>query len=332
MQSILKKITDKKNLTYEEAREAMTAIMSGEVSDAVLASYLTALKLKGETADEIFGSAAAMRDKAVRFDASDALDIVGTGGDGHNTFNVSSISALVAAGCGIKVAKHGNKSVSSKCGSADVFEALGVKIDSAPEKMQAVFEKTGFAFLFAPVYHTSMKYASKVRKELGFRSIFNILGPLCSPARAQYTLLGVFDRALQKPVIEVLERLGLKAAVVVHGENGLDEVNPAGATFVSELIEGSIIHYTLSPEDFGLNPCRLEDIIGGDAETNKRIALRILNGEKGPTRDTVIMNSALAIKAVLGKPLSECVLLAQDCLDSGAALKKLEELISETNK
>ncbi|HEY8419284.1 MAG TPA: anthranilate phosphoribosyltransferase [Clostridia bacterium] len=332
MQSILKKITDKQNLTYEEAREVMTKIMSGEVSDAVLASYLTALKLKGETVEEILGSAVAMREKAQKFDAPNALDIVGTGGDGHNTFNVSSISALVAAGCGIKVAKHGNKSVSSKCGSADVFEALGVKIDIPPEKMQEVYNKTGFAFLFAPVYHTSMKYASKVRKELGFRSIFNILGPLCSPARAQYTLLGVFDRALQKPLIEVLAKLGLKAAVVVHGENGLDEVNPAGSTYISELIEGAIVHYAVTPKDFGFDSCKLEDIIGGDAETNKQIALRILKGEKGPMRDTVIMNSALAIKLVLSKPMKECVKLAQECIDSGKALKKLEEVISETNK
>lgn len=332
MQSILKKAAEKNNLTYEEAREAMTKIMSGEVSDAVLAAYLTALKLKGETADEILGSAMAMREKALKIDAPDALDIVGTGGDGHNTFNVSSISALVVAGYGIKVAKHGNKSVSSKCGSADVFEALGVKIDIPPEKMQAVFEKTGVAFLYAPVYHTSMKYASKVRKELGFRSIFNILGPLCNPALAKYELLGVFDRSLQKPLIEVLARLGLKSAAVVHGENGLDEVNPAGSTYISELIEGSIVHYTVTPKDFGFEPCKLEDIIGGDAETNKQIALRILKGEKGPMRDTVIMNSALAIKLVLSKPMKECVKLATESIDSGKAMQKLEELIRETNK
>ncbi|HEY8444145.1 MAG TPA: anthranilate phosphoribosyltransferase [Clostridia bacterium] len=332
MQSILKKAAEKNNLTYEEAREAMTKIMSGEVSDAVLAAYLTALKLKGETADEILGSAMAMREKALKIDAPDALDIVGTGGDGHNTFNVSSISALVVAGYGIKVAKHGNKSVSSKCGSADVFEALGVKIDIPPEKMQAVFEKTGVAFLYAPVYHTSMKYASKVRKELGFRSIFNILGPLCNPALAKYELLGVFDRSLQKLLIEVLARLGLKSAAVVHGENGLDEVNPAGSTYISELIEGSIVHYTVTPKDFGFEPCKLEDIIGGDAETNKQIALRILKGEKGPMRDTVIMNSALAIKLVLSKPMKECVKLATESIDSGKAMQKLEELIRETNK
>lgn len=332
MQAILQKVTNKEDLTYQEARKAMTMIMSGEVSDVVLASYLTALKLKGETAEEILGSAMAMRDKAERLEGSDSLDIVGTGGDGHNTFNVSSVSALVAAGCGIKVTKHGNKSVSSKCGSADVFEALGVKIDIPPQRMQQVFDKIGIAFLFAPVYHTSMKYASRVRKELGFRSIFNILGPLCNPAFAKYTLLGVYDRALQKPVAQALGRLGMTSAIVVHGENGLDEVNPAGVTYVTELKDGDLIHYTLTPKDFGLEPCSLKDIIGGDAQTNKEIALKILKGEKGPLRDTVIMNSALAIKSVLAKSIKDCAKMAAECIDSGRALQKLEELISETNQ
>ncbi|HHW89424.1 MAG TPA: anthranilate phosphoribosyltransferase [Clostridiales bacterium] len=332
MQAILKMVTDRQNLTYQDARFAMNKIMSGEVSDIVLASYLTALKLKGETSDEILGSAMAMRDKAVKIKGGNSLDIVGTGGDGHNTFNVSSISALVAAGCGIKVAKHGNKSVSSKCGSADVFEALGVKIDIPPQRTQEIFDKIGIAFLFAPVYHTSMKYAAGVRKELGFRSIFNILGPLSNPASANYALLGVYDRALQRPVAEALGKLGLVCGIVVHGENGLDEVNPSGVTYVSEFKDGNVVHYTLTPKDFGLEGCALQDIIGGDVQTNKQIALRVLQGEKGPLRDTVIMNSALALKAVLSKPIIECAQMAAKSIDSGTAIQKLEELIIETNK
>jgi anthranilate phosphoribosyltransferase len=332
MNSILKKVVQKNDLSQDEARVAMNMIMSGEVNDIILASYITALRVKGETIDEIAGSAMAMRQTAVKFDAQDALDIVGTGGDGHNTFNVSSISAIVAAGCGIKVAKHGNKSVSSKCGSADVFEALGVKIDLPPEKMQAVYDSVNFAFLFAPVYHTSMKYAANVRRGLGIRTIFNILGPLSNPASAKYTLIGVYDPMLIKPFAQVLGKLGIESGIVVHGENGLDEVNPAGVTFVSELKDGDIINYTLTPKDFGLEACKLEDIIGADAITNKEIALRILQGEKGPKRDTVIMNSALAIKAVLRKPIKVCAEMAADSIDSGKAYKKLEEVINATNQ
>ena len=332
MNSILKKVIQKDNLTQDEAKYAMNKIMSGEVSDIVLASYITALRLKGETIDEIAGSAMAMREKAVKFEANDALDIVGTGGDGLNTFNVSSISALVAAGCGIKIAKHGNKSVSSKCGSADVFEALGVKIDIPPQKMQAVYNSIGVAFLFAPVYHTSMKYAANVRRGLGIRTIFNILGPLSSPASARHTLIGVYDHMLVKPFAQVLNKLGVTNGIVVHGENGLDEVNPAGLTYVSELKDGDVINYTLTPKDFGLNECRLEEIIGADAAANKDIALRILKGEKGSKRDTVIMNSALAIKAVQGKSIKDCASIAQESIDSGNAYKKLEELIDATNQ
>jgi anthranilate phosphoribosyltransferase len=332
MNLILKKIADKNNLTQEEARSAMNKIMSGEISDIVLASYITALRIKGETIDEIAGSAKAMRDKAVKLNAFDALDIVGTGGDGHNTFNVSSISALVAAGCGIAVAKHGNKSVSSKCGSADVFEALGVKIDATPQKMQQVFDKINFAFLFAPIYHSSMRYASSVRRELGIRTIFNIMGPLSNPASVKYILLGVYDRMLVKPIAEVLGKLGVVNGIVIHGENGLDEVNPAGLTYVSEVKHGDVISYTLTPKDFGLNSCKLEDIIGADASVNKDIALRILQGEKGAKRDAVIMNSALGIKAVKNLPIKTCVEMAIDSIDSGRAYKKLKELINATNQ
>lgn len=332
MKDILKKIVEKNNLTQDEARDAMIQIMSGEVSDTVLASYLTALKVKGESIDEIAGSALAMREKAIKFDAADALDIVGTGGDGLNTFNVSSVSAVVAAGCNIKVAKHGNKSVSSRCGSADVFEALGVKIDIPPQKMQQVYDSINLAFLFAPVYHTSMKFAGNVRRELGVRTIFNILGPLSNPASTKYALIGVYDRTLLKPFAEVLGKIGVDHGIVVHGENGLDEVNPAGTTYICEVRDGDVISYTLTPKDFGFSPCNLEDIIGADAAFNKEIALRVLQGEKGAPRDTVIMNSALAIKTVLKKSIKDCVELARESIDSGNAYKKLQEFIDATNK
>lgn len=332
MKEILKKVVGHNDLSEQEAYYAMSLIMSGNSSDASIASYITALRMKGETADEITGSVLAMREAAVTLIGDDSLDIVGTGGDGHNTFNVSSVSSLVAAACGFKVAKHGNKSVSSKCGSADVFEALGVKIDIAPPKMQKVLDKIKIAFMYAPLYHSSMKFASNVRKELSIRTIFNIMGPLSNPAYAKHALIGVYNKNLVKTFAEVLQKLGLKSAIVVCGDNGLDEVNPSGATYVSELKDGNIDNYILTPKDFGMSACALEDIIGGDPQQNMRIALDILNGQNSPKTDTVIMNSAMAIKTVVNKPIKECAQMAYDAIKSGSAMLKLKELIYATNQ
>jgi len=322
-----------KDLTLEEATGAMNEIMSGEATQAQIAAYLTALRIKGESIDEITASAKVMREKAEQVKVQgDVIDIVGTGGDCANTFNVSTISSLVVAAAGIKVAKHGNRSVSSKCGSADVLEALGVNIGLAPHQVQKVLEKTGICFMFAPVFHTSMKYVAAPRRDMGIRTIFNILGPLANPANANIQLLGVFDEALCEPLIRTLENLGVKRAMGVYGRVGLDELSLCGDTFVCELNSGRINKYILSPEDFGLSRCELSDLAGGDALENAEIAKRILTGEKGAKRDMVLLNSAAALYiSGADESLKNCVNIAAEMIDNGRAANKLSDFITATN-
>lgn len=334
MNEYIKKVIEREDLTVEEAAAAMDAIMSGMATDSQIGSYLTALRMKGETVAEITGSAKGMREKCLQFiGEGDLLDIVGTGGDCTNTFNVSTVSAIVVAAVGIPVAKHGNRSVSSKCGSADVLEALGIKLDITKEQNERILKKAGICFMFAPVYHSAMKYVAKPRREMGVRTIFNILGPLTNPAYANLQVMGVYSDELVEPMAKVLSNLGIKRAMVVHGEDGVDEVSICGKTKVSEVRNGEIKTYFIDPISLGLNLAKLEDVKGGVAEENKEIALAILKGEKGPKRDMVLINSAVALYTALeNKTLKECVALAAETIDSGKALAKLQTFIEATHE
>ena len=328
----IKKVIEGENLTTEEATAAMDSIMSGESTQAQIGSYLTALRMKGETIEEITGSAKGMREKCLQLvGKGDLMDIVGTGGDCTNTFNVSTVSSFVVAAAGIKIAKHGNRSVSSKCGSADVLEALGVKLDITKEQNEKVLKDTGMCFMFAPVYHSAMKYVATARKELGVRTIFNILGPLANPAYANLQIMGVYSDELVEPMAQVLSNLGVKRAMVVHGEDGVDEVSICGKTKVCEVREGGLRSYTINPEELGLHLAKPEDIKGGLAEENKEITLSILKGEKGAKRDMVLINSAVAIYIALeNRTLAECVEMAAGIIDSGKAFAKMQEFVTAT--
>lgn len=328
----IKKVIEGENLSTEEAAYAMDMIMSGEATSAQIGSYLTALRMKGETIEEITGCAKGMREKCVQLiGKGELMDIVGTGGDCTNTFNVSTVSAFVVAAAGIRVAKHGNRSVSSKCGSADVLEALGVKLDLTKEQNEKVLEETGMCFMFAPVYHSAMKYVAGPRKELGVRTIFNILGPLANPAYASLQIMGVYSDELVEPMAKVLSNLGVKRAMVVHGSDGVDEVSICGTTKVCEVKNGQLKTYTISPEELGLSLAKPEDIKGGLADENKDIALSILQGKKDAKRDMVLINSAVAIyTATEARSLKECVDLAREMIDSGKALDKLNAFVAAT--
>ena len=322
------------HLSEEEMISAMNEIMEGKASNAQIGAFITALRMKGETIEELTGAAKVMRAKAAKIKVdSSIVDTCGTGGDGTNTFNISTACAFVAAGGGLKVAKHGNRSVSSQCGSADVLHTLGVKIDCAPEQVEECIRKIGIGFLYAPVFHTAMKYATPPRREIGIRTIFNLLGPLSNPAAASVQLLGVYDAALTLIMCEALKKLGVRAALVVHGEGGFDEITTTGTTRVSELKQGKIITYEVCPEDFGLKRGRLEDIIGGDADQNAKIIQSVLSGEKGPKRDIVLLNAgALFMAAEAAGNFKEGITLAACSIDSGAATEKLKQLIELTNQ
>ena len=277
------KVYKHEDLTYEEAYETMDEIMSGKASEVQMSAYLTAMSMKGETIDEITASAEAMRAHCVRLlNDEEVLEIVGTGGDGSNTFNISTTSSIVISAAGVSVAKHGNRSASSKCGAADVLEALGVNINISPEKSLSCLKEINLCFLFAQNYHLSMKYVAGVRKELSIRTIFNILGPLTSPAGASMEVLGVYERELLEPLTDVLKNLGVKSAMVVYGLDVMDEISASDKTAVCELKDGKTRTYELSPEDFGMSISSKEDLVGGDAKENAEITLAVLNGEKGP--------------------------------------------------
>ncbi len=296
LKPFLAKVVDGKNLTEPEAREAMNYIMSDEATDSQIAAFITALRMKGETIEEVTGFAKVMREKAKPVPMSPAaVDIVGTGGDLSNSFNISTTSAFVAAGAGLRVAKHGNRSVSSKSGAADVLEALGVKISITPEQAAECMEQCGMTFLFAQCYHGSMRFAAGPRRETGLRTVFNILGPLANPAHAESMLLGVYDAALLEPLAEVLLNLGVKNAMLVHGNDGFDEISISDRTAVCELRGGRRIRYELDPRDYGFTLAKKSDIVGGTAEDNAKITLDILNGKKGPQRDIVVLNAGCAL-------------------------------------
>lgn len=322
------------NLSEEKMTAAMNEIMEGKCTDAQIASFLTALRLKGETVEEITGAAKVMREKVTRIKAPEfTVDTCGTGGDLAHTFNISTTAAIVVASCGVPVAKHGNRSVSSKSGSADVLEVLGVKIDLEPKKVEKCLESTGFGFMFAPLFHPAMKYAIGPRKEMGIRTVFNILGPLTNPAGAERQVLGVFSDDLTIPMAKVLANLGVKHAYIVHGEDGLDEITNTDKTKVSELKDGAVNTYFINPADFGLKKAGKEDLLGGDAQKNADITIDILEGKKGPKRDITVMNAAAAlITAGKTEDLKEAAGLASEAIDAGAALKKLEEIKEVSNK
>ncbi|MBU4306100.1 MAG: anthranilate phosphoribosyltransferase [Candidatus Omnitrophica bacterium] len=330
----IKKVVEGNNLSQQEMEAVFSEIMSGEATAAQIAAFITALRLKKESIEEITGAAQVMRRFATRINVNKdvILDTCGTGGDCKNTFNISTISAFIASGAGITVAKHGNRSVSSKCGSADLLERLGVNISATPEVIEACINKIGIGFLFAPSLHLAMKYAIGPRKEIGIRTIFNILGPLTNPAQATHQLLGVFDAALTEPIARVLGNLGSKHALVVHGLDGLDEVSTSADTVVSEFKNGTIKNHTVSPEEFGIKRAPLDELQVTDSQENVTITKKILSGEKGPLRNAVLLNAGFAIYAADAAPsIKAAIDKAKMSLDSGRAKEKLRLLIDYTN-
>lgn len=328
------------NLSESEMQSVMNQIMTGEATPVQIGSFLTGLRMKGETIEEITGAARVMRDKVTAIDSGVdtaaggiLLDTCGTGGDGSGTFNVSTTSAFVVAGCGVTVAKHGNRSVSSSCGSADVLETAGVNLGLNADQVGACIKKIGIGFLFAPALHGAMKYAIGPRREIGIRTVFNILGPLTNPAGANVQVLGVFSKDLTEPLAMVLAKLGSRRALVVHGEGNLDELTTTGETTISELKDGTVSSYTIRPEDVGLNRADISALQGGkDSAESASIMRAILDGEAGPRRDMVLLNGGAALMAAgLASDLAGGVALAAECIDSGKALQKLEELIFVTN-
>lgn len=331
------KIVNKEDLTYDEAYAVMNEIMSGETSPTQNAAFLAALSAKSakaETTDEIAGCAAAMRDHALRLHTDlDIFEIVGTGGDNAHSFNISTTSALVCAAGGMMVAKHGNRAASSKCGTADCLEALGVNIEQSPELCEKLLREVGMCFFFAQKYHASMKYVGAIRKELGFRTVFNILGPLTNPGSPKRQLLGVYDEYLVEPLAQVLINLGVERGMVVYGKDKLDEISMSAPTAVCEFKDGWFKTYTICPEDFGLERCTKADLEGGTPEENAKITQDILNGEKGHKRNAVLLNAGAALY-IGGKAesMKEGVKLAAEIIDSGKAAKTLEKLIKLSNE
>lgn len=331
----LRKVVTGEDLTRVEARTVMEAVMSGIGSEAQIAALLTALSMKGETTEELTGFAEMMRAKVRPVPVESArtgrviVDTCGTGGDGRSTFNVSTASAFVVAGAGLFVAKHGNRSVSSRCGSADVLEALGIDIEIPPERVGACIEEVGIGFCYAPLLHPAMRHVMPTRKAIRIRTVFNLLGPLTNPARARAQVIGVYDEALVEPLARVLADLGSLRAFVVHGEDGLDEISTTAPTHIAEVTDGAVRTYTVNPEDFGLVRRTLTELGGGDAATNAKIIRAILKGERGPRRDIVLVNAGAAIVAGgLAETIGEGVAKAAAAIDSGAALEKLERLIA----
>ena len=331
------KIVNKEDLTYDEAYTVMNEIMSGETTPTQNAAFLAALSTKSakaETTDEIAGCAAAMRDNATKVDTGmDIFEIVGTGGDNAQSFNISTTSALVAAAGGMKVAKHGNRAASSLCGTADCLEALGVNIQQSPKRCIELLKKVGMCFFFAQKYHTSMKYVGPIRKELGFRTVFNILGPLTNPGSPKIQLLGVYDEYLVEPLAQVLINLGVKRGMVVYGKDKLDEISMSAPTAVCEFKDGWFRSYTIAPEDFGFERCTKEDLKGGTPEENAKITRDILGGAKGHKRNAVLMNAGAALY-IVGKAetLKDGIALAAEIIDSGKALETLDKLIKVSNR
>ena len=327
-------LSRKQDLTYETAEAVMHEIMTGEASPVQMSAYLTALSLKGETTDEITASAYGMRSHCIRLlHDIDALEIVGTGGDHANTFNISTTAAIITAAAGIPVAKHGNRSASSQCGAADVLEAVGVNIGIPPEKSAELLKKIGICFMFAQNYHIAMKYVAPIRRELAIRTVFNILGPLTNPAGATMELMGVYDRELVEPLAQVLCNLGVKSAMVVYGEDGLDEISLSAPTFICEVKDGWVRSYTITPEQFGFKRCLKEELQGGSPPENAEILKALLHGEKGAKRDAAVFNAAAAM-LVTGKydSMEAAISVANEVIDSGKAIQKLNDFIRCSNE
>lgn len=335
IKEVLAKLLDRHALTEAEAEAVMLEIMDGMATPAQVAAYLAALRMKGESVEEITGSARALRSRATRIRINDPIvvDTCGTGGDGLGTFNVSTTVAFVVAGAGVTVAKHGNRAVSSRAGSADVLQSLGVRIDLPPERVEACLNQVGIGFLFAPLFHPAMKQVAELRRELGVRTMFNLLGPLTNPAGASIQVLGVYAESLTDLMTKVLMKLGARHCYVVHGLDGLDEITLTDRTRVSEGKGGRITSYFVEPRDFGFERVRLKDLAGGDAEENARITRDILSGREGPRQHLVLLNAAPALVAS-GKAstLQEGAILAHKIIQSGAAMEKLERLVAWTNR
>ena len=329
------KLVKKEDLTYDEAEKVMDEIMSGEATPVQMSAYLTALSLKGETIDEITASASGMRAHCIKLlHDMDVLEIVGTGGDGSNSFNISTTASMVISAGGVPVAKHGNRAASSKSGAADVLEALGVKITLTPERSAEILKKIGICFLFAQNYHIAMKYVAPIRKELGIRTVFNILGPLSNPAGANMELMGVYDESLVVPLAQVMANLGVTRGMVVFGQDKLDEISMSAPTTVCEIKDGTFTSYELTPEQFGYARCQKEELVGGTPAENAEITRKILSGEeKGAKRKAVCLNAGAALY-IAGKAesMKAGVKMAEELIDSGAALTKLNQFIEESNR
>ncbi len=331
IQATIARLLDREALTREEAREAMHEIMRGEATQAQIAGFLVALRAKGETADEIAGCAEAMREHVlpVHPTRSDLVDTAGTGGDGKHTLNISTAAALVAAAAGVGVAKHGNRAASSQTGSADVLEALGFTLELPPERIARSIDDLGFGFMFAQAHHPAMRYAAPVRRELGTRTVFNVLGPLTNPARARAQVVGVYSPALVRPIAEALVQLGSRRAFVVHGAGGIDELSPVGPSVVAEVVDGGVRDRTIDPHELGLEPCSLEELAGGSPDENAAAIRRVFAGEPGGKRSAILLNAAGAIAAGgHAEDLREGIEFARAALDSGAVVTRLEELIA----
>lgn len=335
MQKAINKIIRKEDLTIQEMTESMMALMSGEVDPVIAASFLTALKMKSESVEEIVAGARVMREKAstITIDKEITMDTCGTGGDSSGTFNISTAVAIMLAAEGVAVVKHGNRSVSSQCGCADVLEELGVAIDITPDQVKSCVDAINIGFLFAPTFHSAMRHVGPVRRTLGFRTIFNILGPLANPANATYQLVGVFDEALLEVFARVLKELGVKRALIVHGDDGLDEITLSTTTKVCELNHGVISTKTISPEDFGLSRCSLESVKGGDKVVNAAILRDLFDGKTGPMRDILLLNAGAALYTCEKvTSIQEGIALAEKILDEKKAKQKLEEFIMKTQE
>lgn len=322
-----------KSLDFTQAEGVMNEIMNGEAGEIKTAAYLTALSIKGETVEEIVGSAKAMREHATLLPADIcALEIVGTGGDKSNSFNISTTSAIVLSSLGVKVAKHGNRAATSKCGAADVLEALGVKIDISPERSAEILREVGVCFLFAQKYHSAMKFVAPVRKSLPIHTVFNVLGPLTNPAKIKYQLMGVYDKELVEPMARVLSRLGIARGMVFFGTDGLDEISPSAPTIACRFEGEKFENLTITPADFGFETANKADLIGGTPAENAQITRAILQGEKSPRRNAVVMNASYGLNIYDGTPLEKAQKLVERALDDGAAYSKLQQYIKASNQ
>jgi len=335
MRDYIQKLVDRRDLDREEAADAMRCIMSGTATQSQIGGFLAAMRMKGVTIEEVTAFAGTMRDFGVRIEPKVSrrlVDMCGTGGDAIKTFNISTVASFIVSAAGIPVAKHGSRSVTSKSGSADVLEALGARIDLKPAAVRIMIEEVGYGFMFAPAFHGAMKYALGPRKEIGIRTVFNLLGPLTNPASAKAQVMGIYDEALVSPIAHVLSNLGVEKALVVHGAGGLDEVSNFGPTYVGEVIDGSVSVYTLTPDALGVEKAKVADLSGGDAKANADITIRILKNElKGPRRDIVLLNAACGIYVGgAASSIKEAIGIASECISSGAAYEKLAEYLERS--